>query len=373
MTEHNQERFPLKMQPNRVWRIYLGGKLLDEFCGAEQGKDSYYPEDWLASLVQANNLPREGKPEKEGLSRTEDGDYLCDVLAKDPEGYFGARHLESLGQNLGILVKFLDSAERLPIQVHPDKQKAREFFCSDFGKTEAWYILGGREIDGEEPYILLGFKPGITRETWQSYFDAQDIDAMANSLHRIPVKPGEMYLVQGGTPHAIGSGVLLLEIQEPTDYTISVERQTPQGEVLNEYMLHQGIGFDRMMQCFHYQGMSESEILSNFKCEPVCLQQNDDVRVDSLIDYTRTKAFALKRIEVYGRYLHQSQESPSLLVAASGRATWSCGTNEGRLDRGEVLFLPANMQDFTVRCEGEKPLVMLECLPPKIELNKHGD
>lgn len=366
MNQNSREYLPLKMQANRVWRIYLGGKLLDEFCGAEQGVDSSYPEDWLASLVQANNMPREGKPEREGLSRTEDGRFLCDVLSEDPEGYFGAEHLAKLGQNLGILVKFLDSAERLPIQVHPDKQKAREFFRSDFGKTEAWYILDGREIDGEEPYILLGFKPGITKEIWQSYFDAQDVGAMANSLHRIPVKPGEMYLVQGGTPHAIGSGVLLLEIQEPTDYTISVERQTPQGEVLDEFMLHQGIGFERMMQCFHYEGMTEQEMLDRFRCEPVCLSKDENVQVDSLIDYSITKAFALQRICVAGKYLRAARTVPSLLVVVSGKAAWTCGAHTGSIFKGEVLFLPANLKNFTIKVEDGEPVVMLECLPPEM-------
>ena len=249
---------PLKMQSNRVYRIYLGGKLLDEFCGAEQGEDSYFPEDWLASLVQANNLPRPGKPEKEGLSRTQEGEYLCDVLARDPKGYFGAQHLAKYGQNLGILVKFLDSAERLPIQVHPDKQKAMEYFRSQFGKTEAWYILGGREIDGVEPYILLGFKPGVTQQMWQAYFDAQDIEAMANCLHRVPVKPGEMYMVEGGTPHAIGSGVLLLEIQEPTDYTMRVEKITVAGDALTPHQIHYGVGEEKLFDCCYEPGRHRS-------------------------------------------------------------------------------------------------------------------
>ena len=366
MKHENQVYLPLKMRRNRVYRIYLGGKLLDEFCGAAQGEDSYFPEDWLASLVQANNLPREGKPEKEGLSRTEDGDYLCDVLSQNPEGYFGAQHLAKLGQNMGILVKFLDSAERLPIQVHPDKQKAMEYFQSQFGKTEAWYILGGREIDGEEPYILLGFKPGITRETWQSYFDAQDIEAMANCLHRVPVKPGEMYLVQGGTPHAIGAGRLLLEIQEPTDYTISVERKTPQGEVLDEFMLHQGIGFEKMMQCFHYDGLTESEMLARFRCEPRCLYRDEDVQIDSLIDYSITKAFAMERICVKGRYLCPMRACPSLLVVTAGEAIWSCGAHMGKVSRGEVLFMPAGLDEVTIVTANGACLEMLACLPPEL-------
>ena len=58
---------PIKMLENRVWRIYLGGMLLDELRG-KKGSDGYFPEDWLASVVQANNPPHENQPDREGLS-----------------------------------------------------------------------------------------------------------------------------------------------------------------------------------------------------------------------------------------------------------------------------------------------------------------
>ncbi len=64
------QHIPLRMAENRVWRIYLGGKLLDELRGVT-GSDGYFPEDWLASVVQANNPDREEKPDREGLSRVE--------------------------------------------------------------------------------------------------------------------------------------------------------------------------------------------------------------------------------------------------------------------------------------------------------------
>ncbi len=119
---------PIKMLPNRVWRIYLGGLLLDELRD-DEGEDGYYPEDWLASVVEANNPPRSDAPEREGLSRveTEKGTaYLKDQIDKDPEAYLGKRHIAAHDAHFGVLTKFLDSAERLPIQVHPDKSAAKK-------------------------------------------------------------------------------------------------------------------------------------------------------------------------------------------------------------------------------------------------------
>ena len=279
-----EEKYPVQVAHNRVWRIYSGGKLLDEFCGAECGSDGFFPEDWLASTVEANNMPREGKPPREGLSICADGSgYLKDVIEAAPELLLGAEHVRRFGKNLGVLVKLLDSAVRLPIQVHPDKKAAKRLFHSDYGKTEAWYILGGRVIDGEEPYILLGFQEGVTPEQWRDCFERQDIAQMEAGLHKIRVRPGDIYLVKGGTPHAIGPGCFLLEIQEPTDYTISVEKKAPDGSPVPDFLCHQGIGFDRMFECFHNETGTLEETKAAFGIHPVCVFQNKDAAYFRLI------------------------------------------------------------------------------------------
>ncbi|MDD2361878.1 MAG: class I mannose-6-phosphate isomerase [Oscillospiraceae bacterium] len=359
---------PVKMKSNRVWRIYSGGKLLEEFCGKQLSADGFFPEDWLGSLVEANNPTRENQPLHEGLSLTEDGCLFRDILKQDPKGYLGADHIAHLGLSMGILVKLLDSAERLPIQVHPDKQKAREYFCSDYGKTEAWYIMDGREIGGEQPYILLGFREGVTREEWQTYFYRQDIKAMENSLHKISVKPGDVYLVNGGTPHAIGAGCLILEIQEPTDYTISVERQTPQGEILDDFMLHHGIGFDKMLECFHYEPLSLKKLLQRYKLKPQLLHEEPEAKVTSLVTYNDTLMFALNSVQVTGCYRRPCEKRPSLLVTIAGNGEISCAGHSISIKKGETVFMPAGLPDVTLVCGSETALLMLECLPPQINV-----
>lgn len=153
---------------------------------------------------------------------------LKDLIRSNPEDILGRRHTAKYGSETAVLVKVLDAGERLTIQVHPDREFAQSAFQSVFGKTEAWYILGGRTIGGEDPYVLLGFKPGMTQAKWKQLFEDQDIPGMIGALHKIPVQPGDVFLVEGGVPHAIGSGCFLIEIQEPTDYTLRVERTTPE-------------------------------------------------------------------------------------------------------------------------------------------------
>ena len=67
-------------------------------------------------------------------------------------------------------------------------------------------------------YILLGFKEGVTREEWEKYYYADDLKALENLCHKIPVKAGEAYFVGGGCPHALGEGCFVIEVQEPSDY-----------------------------------------------------------------------------------------------------------------------------------------------------------
>ena len=255
------------LQKNRVFRTYLGGKHIDTFCGKENGADSFFPEDWTASLIKAYNPGREEIVE--GYGYLSDGRMVRDLP----------------GIELRCLVKLLDSAERLVIQVHPTKAFAKEYFKSDFGKTECWYFL---DCD-EDACVYLGFKKGITPEAWRDVFDRQDIPSMLDMLHRIPVKKGDCVFVDGGLPHAIGKGCFMIEIQEPSDLMGVTERKTPSGREIADAKIHGGIGVDNMMKMFHYEGFETSDILNaHFQKPRTC-----DVGVECLVDGERTEKFSL--------------------------------------------------------------------------------
>lgn len=201
---------PIKLSPAKAWRTYLGGRMLDELHGIEGTEDTHFPEEWIMSTTAARNAGRE-HIQKEGMSvAQEDGRYLKELIEQNPAEMLGRAHFEKFGANTGVLIKLIDSAERLSIQVHPNKEMARRWFHSEYGKTECWHILGGREIDGEKPCIYFGFKEGITREYWKKVFDEQDIPKMLDCLHKIEVAPGETWLIEGGVPHASMAGIMTL-------------------------------------------------------------------------------------------------------------------------------------------------------------------
>jgi mannose-6-phosphate isomerase len=116
---------------------------------------------------------------------------------------------------LSYLVKFIDTAENLSIQVHPTQAYADEN-PSVKAKTECWLILAHTEGAG----IYLGLKPGVTRKEF--FTAATNNMAVNNYLNFIPVKKGDFYTIEAGSVHAIGAGVTLCEVQQSSGTTYRV-------------------------------------------------------------------------------------------------------------------------------------------------------
>jgi mannose-6-phosphate isomerase len=353
---------PLKQKPNRVWRTYLGGALIDKWQKTILNQDGNLSEEWIMSTIVARGKER---PLEEGLSRviTPEGEVLLStIIATDPVLFLGERIAKKFGA-MGILIKMLDSAERLTIQVHPDKEYARTMFNSPFGKTESWYILGGRELNGEKSCIYLGFKEGVTSEQWENLFRTQNIQGMLNCLHRFEVKEGDAFMIYGGVPHVIGAGCFLMELQEPTDYTMRVEKITPNGLIINDDLIHQGIGEEKMLKCFHYQGCSYEEALKRWKIEPEVVESNEDYRVKTIFNEKHTDCFALNELELKGRMIIEGNRDFYVAVIYSGSGIISCNGEELLYEQGDKLFFPAQIDQVT--WEAESPSKILLCYPPK--------
>ncbi len=328
---------PVRLARAGAWRTYTGGRLIEALHGNGDAEDSNFPEEWIMSTVAARNSGREHIVE--GLSMVEGTDVsLAQLIERDPQACLGQAHAAAYGSSPGVLVKLIDSAERLTIQVHPTREQAMTLFNSPFGKTECWHILGGREIDSEKPCIYFGFKPGITRERWKEIFDTQDIHAMLDCLHKIEVKPGDTFLIEGGIPHAIGAGCFLVEIQEPTDYTVRTERVTPAGLQVADFMCHQGLGFERMFDCFDYTAYTEEQVLARWRLQP---------RDNTLVSYEDTPMFRLEMLTVDGEATVRADGNFSGIYVLDGE-----GVIDGQpVKKGAQFFIPAVCEPFAVSGE----------------------
>lgn len=203
---------PQVLPPNQFHRFYSGGARIDALRGAPAGEDGR-PEDWIGSTATSWG------EESEGLSRLADGTVLREAIEADPEGYLGPDHVERWGSDPALLVKLLDAGQRLPVHFHPGRRFAREHLGLRFGKTEAWIILEAEP----DAAIHVGPREPLDPATVRRWVDSQDAEEMLAALQRLPVTAGDAMLVPAGTLHAIGGGILLLELQEPTDLSVLVE------------------------------------------------------------------------------------------------------------------------------------------------------
>lgn len=358
----------IRVLPERVKRTYFGGREIGRFMGTPEG-DGEYPEMWLASAVRAY-----GSGPDDGLSRAEIGSerfVLKDLIEKDPAGMLGEAHCRGgYGDNPGVLVKLIDSLNRLIIQVHPDLSFAKKVFNSDYGKTEGWYILSTRADLGEKPYVLLGFKEWVTKEIWKDILIRQDIREMMECLHKFHVKPGDIFLVEGGVPHAIGPGCCLLEIQEPTDYTLRAEMRTPEGKFLPENLVHQGAGFGGLCDCFSYKGLSREETMRKWKLKAgIC--EEPGLKRTFIFDEKLTKTFGMEELEIAGSYrmCRHGRFAIAFILDGTGWVEASCHAES--LRKGDILFIPAGM-DESVWKSTSHPLKVALFYPASIKRRPDG-
>ena len=359
--------FPLRLDSPRAWRTYTGGALIDTLHGEKEGKVSNFPEEWIMSVVSARNAGRE-EVKEEGMSHLlEYGNItLKELIEGAPSFFLGERHAQKYGAQLGVLVKLIDSGERLTVQVHPDREQALKLFGSSYGKTESWHILGTRMAEDQPACIYIGFKPGITRERWKELFDRQDIPGMLSWLHRIEVHKGDTILIKGGVPHAIGAGCFLAEIQEPTDYTIRVEKVTPAGLAVADEMCHQGLGFDKMFDCFHYEGVTEEEAVRRWFIRPRTAENQDGGRVSTVLGYDDTPLFCLEKIEVEFAVDIKGGDIFSGIYVLDGSGVIYANGRERKVKQAEQYFIPARTGNWRVEARKGETMTILRFMGPRV-------
>mgnify|MGYP003328214310 CR=1 FL=1 len=144
-----------------------------------------------------------------GLSTNENGKPLIQVLSDDE---LGKKYKEF--KFFPYLIKLIDANDKLSIQVHPSDEYALKYENS-FGKTEMWYILEAEK----DAFLYLGLNNNYSPEQVKN---AIQNNTICDLLNKVPVKPGDCYFVDSGTIHAIGKGIVLIEIQQNSALTYRV-------------------------------------------------------------------------------------------------------------------------------------------------------
>jgi len=349
------------LPPNRVWRSYTGGRTLDQLAGAPVPADSHFPEDWIASTTRAINAGREAITE--GPSRVVVGGVEHDfaaLLARDPDYFLGADHVARHGTQPQILIKLLDPAIRLHLQVHPCATFARERMQAPSGKTEAYHILGVRR-EVRDPAIYLGFREPPSRERLRDLIAHQGIDALLTIMNRVPVGPGDTYLVPGGLPHALGEGLFLVEVQEPSDLVVRFEFERG-GHVLPESARFMNRGLEFCLDVFDRSPWSPGRVRVEAGCPPRRRRAlGPDSWQDDLIGPERTPCFRVRHSTLRSP-VHKAETSAHVAIVTTGACTARAGGEIHRFVTGSKFFVPAGIG--AVALEPEPTCTVLECYPP---------
>jgi mannose-6-phosphate isomerase len=228
---------PVLLTANQPRSFYRGAGRIAAFRGVPAADDPYYPEDWIGSTTS-----RFGQAPA-GLTTLPDGRLLRAAVEADPVGWLGAEHVRRHGPDTGVLVKLLDAGERLPLHLHPDRAFATSHLASPYGKTEAWVIVEA----GPDAAVHLGFRRDVQAAELAGWVAGQRVDTMLAQTHRIPVRVGDAVLCPAGLPHAIGEDILLVELQEPTDFSVLLEWQGFAIDGAAEG--HLGLGWELALEC----------------------------------------------------------------------------------------------------------------------------
>lgn len=250
---------PIRLPSNRpADRFYRGGARICAFR-AEPPPAGREPEDWIGSTTTVAGEARTGLtvlPDGPGGA----GILLRDAVTADPVHWLGRAHAQRWGADTRLLVKLLDSGQRLPVHAHPDDAFAAAHLGRAHGKAEAWYILSGGAVH-------LGLRDDIDADRLAGMVAHQETDEMLALLHRVDVHAGDVVWVPPGELHAIGEGVLLLELQQPEDLSILLEWR---GFALDGAADgHVGIGFDRALTAVNRRARSAAEIAGLVHPAPV--------------------------------------------------------------------------------------------------------
>jgi mannose-6-phosphate isomerase len=194
--------YPLKFKPIYKELIW-GGNKFRTVLGKDCPADKKIGESWeLADLPNDKSVVINGQ-----LA----GQTLSELLQKYPLQITGKKNYQP---PFGLLIKFIDAADDLSVQVHPDAQTVKKLKTGS-PKTECWYIINAEP----NSFIYKGLKPGTTRKQFEQSIKN---GTCAELLNKVAVKIGQCHLLPAGTVHAIGAGILITEIQTTSDTTFRV-------------------------------------------------------------------------------------------------------------------------------------------------------
>lgn len=318
-----------------LYPLKLSAPLKDYLWGGNRLKEEYGKQTQLPCVAESWEL----SCHRDGTSVIENGEakgmLLTDYLREQGKQLLGSNAQRF--SEFPILIKLIDAAQNLSVQVHPDAAHARPE-AGEASKTEMWYV-----VDCEEGASLIyGFDHEISREEFARRI--QD-NTLLEVVRQVPVERGDVFFIEAGTLHAIGKGILIAEIQQNSNTTYRVYD-------------YGRVGADGKPRELHIDRAVEVTGLKPVERKPGAAQgepRQEEGYLDTLLascDY-----FTVHRLELQtGARLEADAASFHSLLALAGETELNTPAMSLILRPGDSVFLPAGMGEY--RLEGSGTILL---------------
>lgn len=318
---------PLLFLPKALPKVW-GGRRLQDFLPGGLGQVGPIGEVWTVA--------DRGEMSSEVGDGPLAGRNLTGLMLSEREDLLGSAHPSADGR-FPLLVKYLDAAEPLSVQVHPDARRAD--MLGGEPKDECWYVLAAEP----EAHVFLGLLPGVDAATFAAEASSHHV---VDLLQRHAVRAGEFLSVPAGTVHAIGAGVTLVEVQENADTTWRLfdwDRPGLDGKLRPlhlDYALR-AIDYDRVPQ-----GPLEAEYKGTINARATLLEG---------------PAFSVEAMRINEAVALDTGGRPWVYVVLSGKGSLVTERGEWRIGRGESWLMPAALgQHRFCSADGELEVLRVE-------------
>jgi len=325
------ELYPLKFQAivkEAIW----GGNKLERILNKETGKLKKAAESWEISGIHNDiSIVKDGPLKGNNLQELIEvymGDLVGDIV------------FEKFGVEFPLLIKFIDANDILSIQVHPDDELSKKRHNA-FGKTEMWYVLEAEK----DSFLITGFNKEINKGIYLDHFHKKELPEILNYEK---VSKGDVFYIPAGRIHAIGSGILLAEIQQTSDVTYRIydwDRVDKQGQSRD---LHTELALEAIdfKEADHYKTSFQT--------------RNNETSVLVNSPYFTTNILSFDK-PIDKDYV----EIDSFVIYMCMEGAFSLHYNSGltKVFKGETILLPASLKEFSL--EPQEKSTLLEIFYPE--------
>ena len=303
-----------KFTPIYKTTIWGGGKIarLHNFVSDEK-----IGESWLLSGLDGSVSVVADGPDK--------GKSIHELIVENGDALLGKLNFQKYGETFPLLIKIIDAADKLSVQVHPDDETARRLGLQR-GKTEMWYALPS----DEHASLTLGFNRDLDP---QEFTDLVAKGEITSALNKCPVREGDVFLIPAGTVHAIDSGCFLIEIQQTSDDTFRIY----------DYGRTDAAGNPRQL---HLDHALESLCLSRNEGAPIRYTAHPDIP----INVVKSPFFTTNVMTLDEPIVRDYSECDSFVavIATRGSARISSVNGECVITPGELVLIPASTDNITI-------------------------